>query len=277
VGLAKLSFAMAAFGLSAPLSGHARFDPLLTPTGPASLETRFIGPWTAEGEHLQVLKAVRIVVHPGGRGGRFRLRVVRHGTVHFSPTYTLPAEPGAYTYPVPRVRWDHRLVSLGIEQEDGRHAIIVRDDCRCDLGSGRDRLRLDLTALSEFDYDGDLAGDYTEDRTELRVRARVPRPGHLRVSISNRGPRTADLPVLYVRTEDGRPRCPRSLEDRRSRRSPGREDHILSCPLAPLRAGERRVITLRHRGPALITVTGDDQAAAFRPSSWRTAGATLVP
>jgi hypothetical protein len=142
---------------------------------------------------------------------------------------TLPAAPGTYVFPAPHVFADYRDVTYGIEQETGGHAIEVQNQCMPQYGDGdicasesvdvyspplgaavpdrrtasdsqRGR-KLTIDPITEPDADGDGAGDETEDRTNLvATGATTTRLSGQRrafdVTFVNRGPRTADRPVV---------------------------------------------------------------------------------
>jgi hypothetical protein len=102
--------------------------PARTPDGPATLWTARGGTWGLM-DVPSVLDGVRIHVGPGGQGGRFRLRIVndawsaRDATVAVTRTFTLPAVPGTYTYPTPRVHYSEVTI-IGVDQERGGLAIV---------------------------------------------------------------------------------------------------------------------------------------------------------
>ena len=104
-----------------------------TPEGPATLVSDWTGANTLEGFAPRVLMGVRVTVGRGGRAGRVRFRAQEkpRSPVHEGAQVTLPAEPGAYTFPIPgpRVPWDYRDGVLGLTQETGGHAIVGAWDC----------------------------------------------------------------------------------------------------------------------------------------------------
>jgi len=190
----------------------------------------------------------------------------------------LPATPGTYTFPL---RHAPLTSSVGLVQTTGGHAIVTREGCRATIDRALDPCeskwvaiqregqpdvidrgaQLAITFNSEPDVDGDLRGDESEDRTDLRVAAIPAREpdGRLRVEVTltNLGSVPADQPSLDVswltgaRFEGG---ClPQSAFP-----------HCLSTPLA---AGESRVFVVRAEDPAATTLTIDA----------RSEGADLTP
>jgi len=214
----------------------------MTPDGPATMSSVWRGASTTEGRPPEVLQAVTITVGPGGSAGHVRLRAsdasfAANGGVAIGDWFTLPAEPGTYTFPAPRIRMDYRSVVLALDQQTGGHAIVRQEACTPELGRFADRCalvsldawapilpdgatgappelqpgatpptarepgrRLQISPVSEIDRDGDLAGDRTEDRTDLAVRADAVRgrAGRLTIAVTNDGPRTADWPVVAI-------------------------------------------------------------------------------
>jgi hypothetical protein len=189
-----------------------------TPDGPATLTTegRLPGPMPATAAlPPQVLMAWRITVAPGGRAGTVRPRFTSSDgrTVTGDPV-VLPAEPGTYTFAAPRLY----AAVAGIVQTEGGQAILNRETCQaspfedpCETirvvvkrdGQPDEWLPgawLPLSGVYEDDTDQDLAGDATEDRTDLKIAAAPSRDadGTLRVAvtITNAGPRAADLPQI---------------------------------------------------------------------------------
>jgi hypothetical protein len=254
-----------------------------TPSGPATLtstrtETVAAGsavPAPPYDSASRVLMNWTVTVGPGGRAGAVRPVI---GGAAYDPV-DLPATPGTYTFPAPRVRL---ALPLGLVQETGEHAIVSREPCRPEIDRAsdpcetswvdiqragqpdiRDRgAQLALAFKSEPDVDGDLRGDETEDRTDLRVSALPTREadGRLRldVTLTNAGTLTADLPSLDTswlagaRWEGG---CTASSAGPR----------CVSPPLAP---GESRVFTVHAEDPDATTATitaraeGEDLAPA---------------
>jgi hypothetical protein len=207
----------------------------LTPDGPATVWSPWLGPHVLVGLRPDVLVGVRIAVGPGGRAGRVRLRVVQNvgepgRPARMGPWFTLPAAAGVYSFPAPHVPWDDRYGAIAIDQQSGRQAIVETEACRPDADEGDDPCddvalvefkpalaggisplrarpvedlrghRLAITAVHEPDADGDLVGDRSEDRTDLQVRSTLERTRGerfvLTVTVHNAGPRTADLPTV---------------------------------------------------------------------------------
>jgi hypothetical protein len=254
-----------------------------TPSGPATLtstrtETVGIGGAVAAPPYdsaSRVLMRWTVTVGPGGRAGAVQPVI---GGVAYDPV-DLPATPGTYTFPAPRVPL---ALPLGLAQETGEHAIVTREACRpqiqrvddpCETSwvdirrAGQPDLRdrgaqLAIAWTSEPDVDSDGRGDQTEDRTDLRVSALPTREpdGRLRldVTLTNAGTLSADLPSLDTywlagaRWEGG---CLASSAGAR----------CVSPPLAP---GEARVFTLHAEDPDATTATitalaeGEDLAPA---------------
>ncbi|MDW5597769.1 hypothetical protein VSS74_25680 [Conexibacter stalactiti] len=200
---------------------------------------------TAEGRPPAVLQTFTVTVEPGGSAGLVRLRA---SDPHVDPArgvvlgdwVMLPAEPGRYTFPAPRILMDYRSVVLALDQQTGGHAIVAQDPCTPERGEMADPCqltsldtwtpilpdgvgaappesrrgdppptsrqpgqRLQIHETSEFDRDGDLAGDTTEDRTDLALQADAVRgrDGRLTITVTNRGPRVADWPRLEIDRE----------------------------------------------------------------------------
>ena len=230
----------------------------LTPTGPATL-TSTAAPATAPGG--RVVLSWTVTVGPGGRAGV--VRPLQDG-VPGDPV-RLPAAPGTYTFALPHTA----TPPAGIVQETGGHAIVTREACRpaierafdpCEtkwldirrpgVEDDRDRgAQLAIAYNSEPDADGDLRGDLTEDRTDLRVSAIPAREadGRLRVDVTltNAGSLPADQPSLNSTWLAGAhfegvcltafPQC-------------------VTTPLAP---GETRAFTIRAEDPSSTSVTVD--------------------
>jgi hypothetical protein len=220
----------------------------LTPDGPATLSSVWRGAQTAEGRSPSVLEAVKVTVGPGGAAGMVRARVSDLGVdpargVQLGEWTMLPAEPGTYTIPAPRLDYDDRSLVLGLDQQTGGHAIVRASDCRTELGRYGDLCQvvsldawtpilpdaapaipsdgasggsapttrqpgeqLQIAPVGEADRDRDLAADTTEDRTDLTVSASAVRGpgGRMTITVTNHGPRTAGLPMAAVdRTTTG--------------------------------------------------------------------------
>ncbi len=194
-----------------------------------------------------MLKGVEITVGEGGSAGLVRLRASDRAVdpergVVVGDWFMLPAEPGRYLFPAPRLVVDYRSVVLTLDQQTGNHAIVDQAECRpalpryddsCQLvsldawtpflpdsaaglppelggtpepSSRQPGQRLQFALDLEADKDGDLAGDVTEDRTDLAVTAdavrgsdgkaddhrRQPRPAHGRPAARRGRPRPAE-------------------------------------------------------------------------------------
>jgi hypothetical protein len=241
-----------------------------TPSGPATLtsartETIGIGgPVSAPpyDSTARVLMNWTVTVGPGGRAGPVRPVV---GGVAYDPV-ELPSTPGTYTFPAPRVRL---ALPLGLVQETGEHAIVTREACRpqverdadpCETSwvdvqrAGQPDIRdrgaqLAIGWNSEPDVDGDLRGDETEDRTDLRVSAVPTREpdGRLRlaVTLTNAGTLTADLPSLDVSW----------LAGARWAGGCAASSTFPGCVSPPLAPGESRVFTVHAEDPDATTAT----------------------
>jgi len=198
----------------------------LTPDGPATLTTHYAGPVPPIAPAPpRVLTGWKVTVGSGGRAGTLRLRVSTDaGQTVLGDPVQLPADPGTYMFPAPRV---HGSV-IGVDQTAGGHAILKAYACRPELGSFGDPCQiwsvqafkgdpppgtggtpdetiaaasLAIETESARDMDSDLRPDLTEDSTDLRVTAAAPqtdRAGGLsvRVTLTNAGPLSADLPAL---------------------------------------------------------------------------------
>ena len=113
----------------------------LTPDGPASLMNRWTGPVPTVLTPPAVLTEVRVVVAAGGRAGTVRIQGMSDGRTSpgvqgtfeapkLGPEATLPAAPGTYTLPAPRVHMGAFYTSrIGLVQETGGHAIVDVKPC----------------------------------------------------------------------------------------------------------------------------------------------------
>ncbi len=191
-----------------------------TPEGPATLVSDWTGSNTLEGFAPRVLMGVRVTVGRGGRAGRVRFRAQEkpRSPVHEGAQVTLPAEPGAYTFPIP-VRACRGTIATACSgsrrkpagtRSSARGTAAARGNTNCKdqtltihrtprvprtLG-GR---YLTIEGVTERDLDEDLAGDLTEDVTRLRTSVRIQRGGGsvaITTTVHNVGARTADRPVV---------------------------------------------------------------------------------
>ncbi len=240
-----ISGLVALAGAAAAAQPALALDPVpqpRTPFGAATVSSQWRGAQTDEARPPSVLQAVTVTVDPGGTAGQVRLRVSdptadpRRGVL-LGDWFTLPAEPGTYTFPAPRLLIDYRSVVLALDQQTGGHAIVEQRPCTPELGRWADWCelialdswspiladglggvppeaspgapaptdrrpgqRLRIAQISEIDRDGDLAGDRTEDRTDLVVRADAVRGhgGRMTITVTNAGPRTADWPRVTI-------------------------------------------------------------------------------
>ncbi|HWK27839.1 MAG TPA: hypothetical protein VNS09_14845 [Solirubrobacter sp.] len=247
----------------------------LTPDGPATLTSVSTAISTSEGRPPAVLVAVRADVGTGGQAGTVRFRAANPQTALTGDPVTLPAEPGSYTFPAPHIAWDSRTGSLGIEQTTGGHALIAREACQPELGrwadpcqlqsvkvlrpdgtsESDDGARLTLVGLYEPDIDQDLAGDQTEDRTDLRVTAKRETNGAVTVTITNAGPRSADLPAAATT-------APGARWEGCAKRAVW--PWLPDCALDPIAPGASRTVTLFAAAAGTVTVgaEGPDLVAA---------------
>jgi hypothetical protein len=229
-----------------------------TPDGPATLITHAAPVTAAPG---RVLTSWTVTVGPGGRPGVVRPLV---GGVAGEPV-ELSATPGVYTFRLPHTA----APAQGLVQETGGQAIVTREACRPTIERSldpcettwldiqrpgeetvRDRgAQIAVAFNSEPDADGDLRGDETEDRTDLRVSVLPARErnGRLRidVTLTNAGPLPADRPSFDVSW----------LADARI------EGPCLTpfpvCATPPLAPGERREFVIRAEDPNATSVTID--------------------
>jgi hypothetical protein len=248
----------------------------LTPAGRSTLMSEWTGPSTLEGRVPEVLVAARVEVAAGGGAGGVRIRARDGGVNAAGDRVLLPSEPGTYMLSAPHIRWDYRSGQLGLDQEEGGHAILQQNACDPTLGQGGDPCqlmrvniftppggdgtpsevrrgaKLTMTGVVEPDRDQDFLGDTTEDRTDLRVSAAPARDadGRLRVTVTvtNTGPLAADLPALETTVKgaewDG---C-----------KPNASLWYLvgfGCGVARLAAGESRTLTLTADAPDALTAT----------------------
>jgi hypothetical protein len=226
-----------------------------TPTGPATL----IASAAPVAESGRVVTSWTVTVSPGGRAG-----VVRP-LVDGSPgdPVELPARPGTYTFALP----PGSAPPLGLVQETGGHAIVVREACRPTIArsldpcetrwldvrrAGREDVRdrgahLAITYNTEPDVDGDQLGDTTADRTDLRVSALPARTpgGSLRVDVTltNAGSLPADRPSLAVSYLAG------------ARIDGACLTPYPDCVTTPLGPGESRSFVVHADDPAATSVT----------------------
>lgn len=201
----------------------ARAD--VTPDGPATIVPD--GRYACTAAYSpSVLMGWRVTVGEGSRAGTVRPLLTSWGTVTgLGEPVELPATPGVHLLPAPRVPWTCGDF-VGIAQSTGAHAIVSRADCRPEAGHGGpcknwwltvgregqaderiEGARLAIEAIGESDWDTDLLGDVTEDRTDLRAQLRnIADLGDRIVStivVANAGPLAADLLTLEVLRPDG--------------------------------------------------------------------------
>src|ERR1700754_2959036 len=119
----------------------------LTPVGPATVSSSWRGASTGDWRPQEVLQAVKITVGPGGAAGMVRLRASdrskdpERGVVVGDWTW-LPAEPGTYTIPAPRVDMDSRSLVLGLDQQTGGHEIVEQHPCAPENGPMADMCQI---------------------------------------------------------------------------------------------------------------------------------------
>ena len=256
----------------------------MTPAGPATLLYQWTGPATLEGRPPEVLVGANVVVEAGGKPGTIRIRASYNGVNQIGDPVQLPAEPGTYRFSAPHIRWDYRGSSIGFDQVTGEHAVLSQATCEpekrfndpCSVmrvsverdGQATQTLlgaKLAVSGIFEVDRDEDLAGDTTEDRTDLKVTATSMRntDGTLRIAatITNAGPRAADLPSLTTSLPGAK------IEGCRGYFEwwlPG-DKCVLTTPLA---AGESRTVGITADSPEATSTTvgvaseGPDLAAA---------------
>ncbi|WP_157592579.1 hypothetical protein [Solirubrobacter soli] len=183
-----------------------------TPAGAATIATVPDVPSVCGAAFVPTVSvAWRVVVGDGGQGGT--VRPVVRGVV--GDPVELPATPGTYTFPAPHVFSGGACgETVGIVQTTGAHAIvedandthlIVERDGQAD--ERIDDARLTTTLVTEPDKDGDLRGDLTEDRTDLRIATKATRDpdgrARIEVTLTNAGPLAADLPMLNAASLPG--------------------------------------------------------------------------
>jgi hypothetical protein len=111
-----------------------------------------------------------------------------------------------------------------------------------------------ITGIVESDRDQDFAGDSTEDRTDLKLRATPTRDAdgalQIAVAVTNAGPRTADLPSLSTPLADAQITGCRSA-------GPFTWYLIsLQCVLpTPLAVGETRTLMVTSGSPDAVDTT----------------------
>ncbi|MGE4426088.1 MAG: hypothetical protein AB7G37_06530 [Solirubrobacteraceae bacterium] len=258
-----------------------------TPDGPATLHDVFTGPVPAIALPPAVLLGARVAVGPGGREGMVRVRVQAAPGLgppekehRVGPWTRLPAEPGVYRLPAPRVAWQTLGSRLAIDQRTGGHRILRSHACSPEQDRWGDLCQvqavrvftpilpdsgpygtptaylagheLTVRAVTETDADGDLRGDETEEGTDLRVTVRRQRLRdgrvRLRITVRNRGPLRVDRPRVQIATAALRGRWSKGC--RSQLRSEGRRNArtrlvpvTTRCHIAALPAGARRSVT----------------------------------
>jgi hypothetical protein len=268
------AFLVAVVMTAAAVSATPAFAADLTPAGPATITPTW-GPNFAcavtaiVGGDSRVLVGWSAQVGEGGQAGIVR---PQFGATLGDPV-ELPAQPGTYTFPAPRIPWSQWCgPGPGLVQVTGEHAVVTKDagvsaneyllvkrDGQAD--ERIDGARLAVTALTEPDDDRDLRGDTTEDRTDLRLAGTAAREadGRLRieVTVTNAGPLSADRPVLVAPALVGG-------------HWEGSCDPTVRYPacIAPLAVGESRAFVFRADAPAAtsasftVTSEGPDLAPA---------------
>lgn len=298
----------------------------VTPAGPATVSSQWRGAQTSEGLLPTVLQAVTVTVGPGGSAGQVRLRVsdpsVDPGRgVLLGDWATLPAEPGTYTFPAPRLRIDYRSVVLALDQQTGGHAIVEQRPCTPELGrfadvcqivsldawspilgdgvSGappdaspgapepterRPGQQLRIAPVTEIDRDGDLAGDRTEDRTDLAVRADAVRgrDGKMTITVTNNGPRAADWPRVTIdRSQErgwsspARGWTPECVAPQTRQAAPSLIQNSTYCDLPALAPGQSHTVslpTVDDGRPVVVTAAAEGPDLADADNA-----ATVVP
>jgi hypothetical protein len=162
--------------------------------------------------------AWKVTVAAGGRAGTVRGRFKNSdtGAIVLGDPVTLPAEPGTYTFPAPRLYGS----VIGLVQTVGGHAIVDREACQptapryadpCETGwvtvardgQADERLagaQLTISGAYEPDVDRDLLGDISEDHTDLRLTVSPKRAANGRVmtavTVTNAGPLVANGPRI---------------------------------------------------------------------------------
>lgn len=280
-----------------------------TPQGPATLSSVWRGAHTLALHPPHVLQSFTVTVEAGGSAGLVRLRASDRATdpgrgVVLGDWVTLPAEPGRYTFPAPRVDMDGRSLVLALDQQTGGHEIVDEDDCPPPVPLGRGfcesvsldvwtpmladhfhgappgsqdgapppstskpGARLRIATTSEVDVDRDLAGDRTEDRTDLVVSGSAVRgrDGRLTITVTNRGPRPADLGWVSIDRPEARgwtPGCstapvvlfsgPRANDAASCRLPVLAPGSSTTVSLATIDDGRPLVVTAESEGPDLV-------------------------
>lgn len=248
----------------------------LTPAGPATLLSQWLGASTTEGRPPEVLVAAEITVAPGGRPGTIRVRGAYRDVNAVGDDVHLPAEPGTYRFPAPHIRWDYRGSQIGFDQVSGGHAVVLQDACNPAAGDWVDPCKikrvnvfsppseaasqplpgaqLAVKAIYEADIDQDFVGDQTEDRTDLRISAVATRAtdGKLRITatVTNAGPRAADMPGISTPLKDV------EIEGCLKPGTYWYSAVLNGCRLVkPIAAGETRTVALTAPGEDAVTTT----------------------
>jgi hypothetical protein len=234
----------------------------ITPAGPAKLTVGY-GPniaCPAYSGGAGVIVAWEINVGEGGQGGTVR---PVFGDVVGDPVQ-LPAQPGRYRFPAPHLYRDMNTCGerVGLVQSTGNHAVLERDAPSYQYvnvareGQPDERIegaRLAADMVLERDSDRDLRGDWTEDRTDLRLSANAVREADERVrvevTVTNAGSLAADMPRLETTSLPGA-------------RWEGNCTSIFAYPLcvtSKLEPGESRLFRLRGDLPDAVA----GEVAAF--------------
>jgi hypothetical protein len=216
-----------AAALAAAFPGTAAAD--VTPDGPATLTHVNMLPQIGALPFPHVVRTWRVEVGENSRAGIVRPRFRGPNGVVVGDPVELPAQPGTYTFPAPRLPWRGGRILVGLEQTTGGHSIVQPQTCRPELGRDGDPCQnlwidvalpgqadaritgaqLAIQEVPERDVDEDLLADATEDRTDLRLSAVPTREadGRLRldVTLTNGGPLTAHLPYLSAVVIPGAP------------------------------------------------------------------------
>jgi hypothetical protein len=233
-----------------------------TPDGPANLTVGYRSnvACPAYSGGAGVIVAWQIDVGEGGQAGTVR---PVFGDVVGDPVQ-LPAQPGRYRFPAPHLYRDMNTCgeTVGLVQSTGNHAVLERDAPSYQyINVARegqpdehiDGARLAADMVLERDSDRDLRGDWTEDRTDLRLSANAVREDddrvRVEVTVTNAGPLAADMPRLETTSLPGA-------------RWEGICTSIFSYPLCAttkLEPGESRLFRLRGDLPDAVV----GEVAAF--------------
>lgn len=149
----------------------------VTPAGPATVRSTWLGAFTLELRPPQVLVGWTVTVGSGSNAGPVRLRVLRRGdrgtVLGSGPVEALPATPGTYAFALPvGIPYEYREAGLALDQEVGGHAIVRTHPAGGGLG---DAHAVDVFRPLLADDGADVPFAERRPRQELLVRGSIER------------------------------------------------------------------------------------------------------